>query len=298
VRCFCHNRAQAISQRVEDIFDTVQLLLDQGRNHRYLLQVAQYTHVLELLPGQVSLATLSGHAAVLDYLAEERNLYSPLHLDANALQDHDLPLVLEQGRPDCIQVFYRLLDGWADLYVLDEYNTLWQQRLPLHDETHLLLPMQRFLRSVVMRRDARLPLDSLQQASLDIRYAQLLPSGPGKARSVEQRPAPSAGIDQPYYEVQAILQVGAGDEVHVTLYCDQQEFSELDHGGQLYEVVARQILGRRRSAGHYRCYITDLDLSELLEDEQGSTSLYLRYKRELELALNQGLEQMQAALAP
>src|SRR5690606_83145 len=50
VRCFCHNRAQAIRQRVEDIFDTAQSLLDQALNHRYLLQVAQYTHVLELQP--------------------------------------------------------------------------------------------------------------------------------------------------------------------------------------------------------------------------------------------------------
>ena len=39
VRCFCHNRAQFIAQRVEEIFDTAQnLLLGQG-NHRYLLQV-------------------------------------------------------------------------------------------------------------------------------------------------------------------------------------------------------------------------------------------------------------------
>lgn len=51
MRCFCQSRAQAIGQRVEEIFDTVQLLLDQGLNHRYLLQVAQHTHVLELMPG-------------------------------------------------------------------------------------------------------------------------------------------------------------------------------------------------------------------------------------------------------
>ncbi|MDZ3994358.1 class I adenylate cyclase [Pseudomonas sp. Teo4] len=298
VRCFCHNRAQAISQRVEDIFDTVQLLLDQSQNHRYLLQVAQHTHVLELLPGQVTLATLDSHDAVLDYLGEERSVYSPLHLDASALQDHDLPLLLEQARPDCIQVFYRLLDGWADLYVLDEYNALWQQRLPLQDESHLLLPLQRFLRSVVMRRDARLPLDYSRQVPLQIQYAQLLPTGPGKARSIEPRPAPGEDLDQPCYEVQAILQAGTDDEVHVTLYCDQQEFSELDHGDELYTVVARQILGQRRSAGQYRCYITDLDLSELLGDEPGSTILYLRYKRQLEQALNEGLAQLQAALEP
>ena len=298
VRCFCHNRAQAITQRVEDIFATVQQLLDQGLNHRYLLQVAQHTHVLELAPGQVTLATLPDHDAVLAYLGEERGQYSPLHLDANALQDHDLPLLLEQGRPHCIQVFYRLLEGWAELYVLDEYNALWHQRLPLQDEAHLLLPLQRFLRSMVVRRDAQLPLDSLQPASLEILYYQLLPSGNGKARSLAPRPVPNEGGGRGGYEVQAILQAGAGDEVYVTLYCDQLAFSELEHGDRLYAVVARQILGQRRSAGSYRCYITDLDLSELLEDDQGSTALYLRYKTKLEKALNEGLQQLQAVLEP
>ncbi|QWA28451.1 class I adenylate cyclase [Pseudomonas sp. RC3H12] len=298
VRCYCHNRAQAISQRVEEIFDTVQLLLDQGLNHRYLLQVAQHTHILDLQPGQVTLASLADHDAVLAALGEERGRYSPLHLDTHALQDHDLPLVLAQGQPGCIQVFYRLFEGWADLYVLDEHNALWQQRLPLQDEPHLLLPLQRFLQSMLMRRDAQLPLDSLPLASLRILYYQLLPSGIGKARSLEPRPTPSDNQNQAYFEVQAILQAGTGEEVHVTLYCDQQEFSELEHGDQLYAVVARQILRQRRGSGSYRCYITDLDLSELLEDEQGSTSLYLRYKRELEQALNDGLEQLQAQLEP
>lgn len=292
MRCFCQSRAQAIGQRVEEIFDTVQLLLDQGLNHRYLLQVAQHTHVLELLPGHVGLTSLAEHEALVAYLGEERSAYSPLYLDANALLDHDLRLVLEQGRPACIQVFYRLQGSWAELYVLDEYNALWQQRLPLHDEAHLLMPLQRFLHSVVMRRDARLPLDTLQPASLDIHYTQLLPSGPGKARSTEPRPAPFEGSDQAYYEVQAIIQAGVAGAAHVTLYCDHQEFSELEHGDQLYAVVARQIIGQRRGDRHYRCYITDLDLSEMLDDQSGSTQVYLRYKRELEQALNEGLEQV------
>lgn len=298
VRCYCHNRAQAISQRVEEIFETTQSLLGQHRDHRYLLQVAQHTHVLELIPGQVTLASFADHDQVLAVLGEERSFYSPLHLDDNALQDGDLPLVLAQGEPDAIQVFYRLYDGWADLYVLDEHNALWQQRLPLQDERHLLLPLQRFLQSMLMRRDAQLPLDNLAQASLALNYSQLLPSGSGKARAIEPRQAPQDSHNQPYYAVQAILQAGVGNEVHVTLYCDQQEFSQLEHGEQLYTAVAQQILSQRQSAGNYRCYITDLDLSELLGDEPGSTSLYLRYKRQLEQALNDGLERLQATFEP
>ena len=298
VRCYCHNRAQAISQRVEELFDTAQLLLDQQRDQRYLVQVAEHTHVLELTPGQVTLATFDDHTQVLAALGEERSRYSPLHLDGNALQDGDLALVLAQGQPHAIQVFYRLYEGWADLYVLDEHNTLWQQRLPMQDERHLLLPLQRFLQSMLMRRDAQLPLDSLPQAALELRYAQLLPSGAGKARGIEPRLAPQDGHNQPYYEVQAILQAGMGDDIHVTLYCDQQEFSQLEHGERLYAVVARQILRQRQGPGSYRCYITDLDLSELLGDEPGSTSLYLRYKNQLEQALNEGLDRLQATFEP
>ncbi|MFK8329083.1 class I adenylate cyclase [Pseudomonas sp. BJa5] len=292
VRCFCHNRAQAIALRVEEVFANAQALLGQGLGHRYLLQVQQHTHALELQPGAVQLVTLEGHEALLDYLGEERVDYSPLHLDANALQDHDLAQVLPLGMPRCIQVFYRIQDAWADVHVLDERNALWQQRLPFHDEPSLLLPLQRFFQSIMFRRDARLPLDHLHsQGSQEILYYQLLPSGPGKARIAELRPAPAMTLDASYYEVQAIVQPGAEDQVQVTLYCNQREYCELEHGDQLYAMVAREIVSQRRQAERYRCYITDLDLSGLLVEGQGSSILYLRYKGELERALNEALAQ-------
>ncbi|MBM3104921.1 class I adenylate cyclase [Pseudomonas sp. V1] len=293
VHCFCHNRAQAIALRVEEVFLNAQALLAQNLNFRYLLQVQQHTHVLELQAGAVSLVTLEGHSAVSHYLGKERSEYSPLHLDANALQELDLAQVLPMGQPQCIQVFYRLQDAWATVYVLDEHNALWQQRLPYHDENSLLLPLQRFIQSMVFRREARLPLDNLHaQGSLDILYYQLLPSGTGKVRQVDSKQVQRKAIAMPYYEVQAIVQAGASDDVQVTLYCNQREFSELEHGDQLYAMVAREIIEQRRETERYRCYITDLDLSGMLAEGLGSSILYLRYKGELEQALNEALTQV------
>lgn len=289
VRSFCHNRALAIAQRVEEVFVTAQALFDQRLDHRYLIQVQQHTHVLELFAGGVNLVSVDSQAALLAYLGEERHGYSPLALDGNVLEEHDLALVLPLGQPQCVQVFYRVQDTWADVYVLDEYNALWQQRLPFHDESSLLLPLQRFLQSVVFRRNARLPMDEQQAHPLDTLYYRILPSGSGRARQVEPWQAPELAFDLPYYEVQAIIQAAADDAMHVTLYCNQKEFSELDHGDQLYAVVAREIIEQRRDAQRYRCYITDLDLSDLLADGQGSSILYLRYKQELERLLNQAL---------
>ncbi|WP_283189402.1 class I adenylate cyclase [Pseudomonas sp. PMCC200344] len=292
VRCFCHNRAQFIARRVEEILDTAQNLLLSKLNHRYLIQVQQHYHVLELVPGQVNHVALATLPALVDYLGEVLASYSPLHLDPMALEDQDLALVLPMGQPDCIQVFYRINEYRADLYVLDEFNALWQQRLPYHDEQSLLVPLQRFLQSIQYRRDALLPMDVAQPLNLDTLYYQLLPSGPVRARRVEARPAPQTPVNKPFYDVQAIVGKAAPGQVQVTLYCNQREFSELEHGDQLFSVVAREIVEQRRETERYRCYITDLDLSGLLGDGQSSSILYLRYKADLERALNEALEQV------
>ncbi len=188
VRCFCHNRAQFIAQRVEEVLDTAQNLLLSKLNHRYLIQVQQHYHVLELTPGQVNHVALASLPALLDYLSEDLTRYSPLQLDPMALEDHDLALILPMGRPDCIQVFYRINDAHAELYVLDEFNALWQQRQPYHDEQSLLVPLQRFLQSILFRRDALLPMDTAQPVTvLETLYYQMLPSGPNPPPRVEHR---------------------------------------------------------------------------------------------------------------
>jgi adenylate cyclase class 1 len=292
VRCFCHNRAQFIAQRVEEILETAQNLLLSKLNYRYLIQVQQHYHVLELIPGQVNHVTLTTVPELFDFLSEDLTRYSPLHLDHKALENHDLALLLPMGQPDCLQVFYRVKEDQAELYVLDEFNALWQQRLPWHDEQSLLVPLQRFLQSIQYRRDALLPMDAAHPLSLDTLFYQLLPSGTGRARRVEARPAPQTPANKPFYDVQAIIGKAAPGKVQVTLYCNQREFSELEHGDQLFSVVAREIIEQRRETERYRCYITDLDLTGLLGDGQSSSNLYLRYKADLEHALNGALEQV------
>lgn len=291
VRCFCHNRAPAIALRVEELVKTAQLLLVRRLNHRYLIQVQQQYHVLEIIPGQVNHVPLPSFPALLDYLSEELPSYSPLHLDAYALHDHDLAMILPHGQPECIQVFYRISESHADVYVLDEYNALWHQRLPYFDEPSLLMPLQRFFQSLVFRRGALLSLDNpLLPLALETLYYQLMPSGPGRARRIEPRLAPATPADKPFYEVQAIIEEATQGQVSVTLYCNQREFSELEYGKQLFAVVAEQILRQRSEGERYRCYITDLDLSGLLGDTRGQSILFLRYKADLERSLNSAMD--------
>ncbi|MFO7704832.1 MAG: hypothetical protein R6V43_06830, partial [Halopseudomonas sp.] len=74
------------------------------------------------------------------------------------------------------------------------------------------------------------------------------------------------------------------------IFCNQREFSELEYGTQLYTEVARHILNKRRSHEDYPCYITDLDLSALDPAGGMQTVQYLRYRQQLEDALNAAMQ--------
>jgi adenylate cyclase class 1 len=167
---------------------------------------------------------------------------------------------------------------------------LWHQRLPWHDEqpadAAATVPPVDPVPARHLAADGRGP-----PPSLDTLYYRLLPSGAGRARRVEPRPAPQTAANKPFYDVQAIVGKAVPGKVQVTLYCNQREFSELEHGDQLFSVVAREIIEQRRETERYRCYITDLDLTGLLGDGQSSSNMYLRYKADLEHALNEALEQ-------
>ncbi|MDO9322575.1 MAG: class I adenylate cyclase, partial [Pseudomonas sp.] len=149
VRCFCKNRAVTIGQRVEELFRDALSHLGQPQLSRYLLQIQQQYHVIDLLPGHVSHAVLSDLPALIEHLGEQQPSFSALHLDSHALEGDDLALILPLGRPNCIQVFYRLHGAQAELSILDEHNALWRQRVPFHDEQNLLTPVQRFLQSML-----------------------------------------------------------------------------------------------------------------------------------------------------
>ncbi|MCY1278426.1 Adenylate cyclase, class-I [compost metagenome] len=287
VRCFCRNRAQAIGQRVEELFNDAQKLLGGAGVPRFLLQIQQRFHVLQLQPGQVRHASLADLPALVDHLGRDLPDYSPLQLDRHALEDQDLALILPLGRPNCIQVFYRQDGANAEISLLDEHNALWRQQLPFRDEQSLLTPLHRFLQSLLYRRNAQLPLDSPQlPPAPEIFYYEVVRQG----RQLERRIAPTAAVSHPFYDVQAIVEPAEQGLVHVTLYCNHREFSELEYGAGVFAAVARHILAQRREAERYPCYITDLDLSRVPGKGQAQTVHYLRYKVELEERLNRALQ--------
>ncbi|WP_417660960.1 class I adenylate cyclase [Pseudomonas sp.] len=291
IRCYCRNRAMTIAERVEELFTQVQSTHAMALPQRYIVQTKQLFHVLELGSASVHNSTLNGMTELVEHLGSAQSQASALHVDRSALQNDDLSLILPATKANCIQVFYRIVGNGAEaeLSILDEHNALWRQRLSFTDEHCLLTPIQRFLQSLLYRRNA-LPAMTEQQALPEIAYYQVLPDAPGTAKSIIPCEAPQSPINHPFYDVQAIISPAGGKRVRVTLYCNHQEFSQLQYAGDLYAAVAQHILAQRRGGERYPCYITDVDLSAVVAEEKIQTLHYLRYKTTLEAALNMALQ--------
>lgn len=290
VRCFCRNRASAIAERVEQLFRDASAHLLSSPPERFLLQLQNSYRALEWQDEQISMQTLADRDQLLRYLGKPQPRYSKLALDNYALQGQDLALILPQDQPGRIQLFYRLKPQWqAEISLLDERGALWSTRQSYRDEQTLLLPLLRFLQSIRLRRQANQPLDSSVNEDDLLVYA-ILPALDGNPLRIEQRPLPRGGMDPDIYAVQAIAEPGGRRGPRVTIFCDHREFSELEYGERLFREVAQHILSRRRNREAYPCYITDLDLSAVDPGGRMQTVQYLRYRQQLETALNNAMQ--------
>lgn len=92
------------ARRVEDLFRDV-LLHQRNGAGRYLLQIQQRIHLLDLTPGQIGYQSVNDRGALLELLGSEQPVFSHLALDRHALEGEDLALILPMGRPNSLQVF-------------------------------------------------------------------------------------------------------------------------------------------------------------------------------------------------
>jgi adenylate cyclase class 1 len=80
-----------------------------------------------------------------------------------------------------------------------------------------------------------------------------------------------------------------GDRIMFKVYCENKEYSTMEHGDSLYRLIAEHIVSLRKNKATYPIYITDLDLSRSLignELTEIQTIHYLNYKKYFENKLN------------
>ncbi len=292
---FSSTRGPLIAQRIEGLFqDVINCFygLCKSDAARFVLRVAHRYYLLEpenRVPRYRQVVSLDG---LLARLAEPREDFSPVILDAQTLRETPLPLIFEANRPAVVQFFYHVSGERVEVYIIDERASLFHQSLPFYDENALLSQFQRFLESVRLR---HAPRPGEGGAARDaVEYYRLEKRGPERWRAEPARIVrPDPGRN--YFDVQVIAH-SVDRRTDYTLYCDHREFSSLQYGEDLYAEFTRHILQRREGGERYPIYITDIDVSRGLlgADPQGGmqTIHYLNYKKRIEDRLNRTLEHL------
>lgn len=295
IRCFCPTRATAIAARVEQLFQDIAACYYSGTRPpatRYILEIQREYYLLQWQDDQPNVQRAPNYAALLELLGRVQRGFSPIVLDRYCLPGSPLFAIAQSARADWVQVFYQRRDEQADIYVLDEMGSLHTLSTPFRDEHTLLQPLNQFIQSTLFRRQSE-EADFLAglpdtAAKRDIEYYEIIAEGP--SAYAEQRALSGVGSGS-FFNVQAIGDYDFEGNLIFNIYCDQQEFTELELGEKLYDTVARYILSRRRDRERYPCYITDIDLSRCINESGGiQTVHYLRYKQRLERALNEALQ--------
>lgn len=272
-QCFAQNRAQALAQRLDDLYEQAHEALADDRG-RLLLEVAGQYLIWQRSDGKVLERSMPSLAQLRDYLATPQAGVGPLHLDSQALADQPLGLVLRHAEAGCLQVFYENGED-TRVHLLDERNLLWQYRLPGRAEV-ALAGLQHFLEAVLNGPRHR----PAMVGPGPVRYYQLLPGLALSAPELVRRLPPKA--DAGTMPLLARISRDAQGREQLSLYCGWEDF----HQKNLGEGLFREVVRRLRAGGWAGpMLIAELELSGAFEAGSLQTFHYLEYKRRIEQAL-------------
>lgn len=300
--CFSGSRGHSIVNRLKQLFEDFQRCFyrpGDGRYSRYVLQVRNSFYIVQALTKkQVRLSHAKNLAALHRRLGEPQSRFSPIVLDPYALQEDVLAELLELNQADLVQVCFQQLDRQqAKVFILDENGALSVFNTPFYNPQTLCQSLQQFVQAIQFRQRNEQESDELDNPLLNpaaqhtgLRFYEI--KKPALNKKYQLLPFSLNHYVKPSsLDVEAIAKRSKNNKIVFDIYCQQQEFSHLEWGDEIYHKLAAFLLTKRCSDELYPCYITDIDLSQaqLNHAYSNSSSQYLRYKQLLEKRLNDAL---------
>lgn len=293
---YSSSHSRAVSQRIEELYKDVAAIFSNAGNTkeaRYILQVEKSYYLLESKETGFTYSHQPSYEKLVETLAAPQDSFRPIKVDRYALLETPLPSILSRNRTGFIQMFYFCLGSEVDIFVLDENGSLFHQRVPYFEDEALVNHYSRFFDAVLNRQsfmfqdeNASLMLDALEIYKVKKRRTN--------SYSFE-RQTPDINRPMRYFNVQVIGDMVDRDAAF-TVYCNDQEFSSLEFGKDLFQEVARYVLKQRGSGQRYPIYITDVDLSPTLMGTRGADKAqaidYLKYKKRIEEKMNRELSRL------
>ena len=295
VLCFSSNHKITIRQRVERLYSDVINCFYSGseRLSRYYIFAVEHSYyVLFVGDDMLQYKRLESLSELLGFLSRGRKSFGKVVIDRYALGDTQLPLMFKYNKAGVMQLFFKDNGGSEDVYVIDERGSLFFQKTEFKDSDHLLTHYKNFFDSVLQRRYYQQVGHMEDDVEIShVEYYRMGRNLQGHWQAKRCDPAPSTRRGQ--FSIQVLADEFVDDPHAFTVYCEDREFSSLEHGDQLYRQVAGYILSRRHNFQFYQIFITDLDLpagvSAHYPNGLAPTVEYLTYKLKIEKLLNQAL---------
>ncbi len=295
VHSFSINHGITIAKRIKTLIKDITHSI-YGKQHqahcRYILEAADMHYVLEFNEGKFTHRDSLTNQNLQRYLGQPGECFSQIIFDRNNQWNTCLPHIYKLNQESLIQVFYFIKGDAVQIHILDEHGTLFQQSIPFLNEAALISHFDLFFTSILNRKRF-ITGDMINIEDIDTGYYEIRTSRSGKFSIT---PATGAKSEQArsYTEIKVIGSLDDQEQTAISIYYDGQEYSSLEHGKNVYEVVAGEINALRKDKSRYPIYITDIDFSRgilnIIAPENLQTIHYLNYKKLIEGKLNQALQ--------
>lgn len=302
VYCLASDYAHTISQRVEKyINDACRFLATRGRkgSAHYLVQIDERFHQLISDQGVPAYRSHANHAALLKFLAEPRSNFLQVGFDQNCAVATPLATLYGVNKSGTIQVFAGSTRAQRiDLYILDEHGALFTQRQEATDIHAVFDHLTRFFENT-RRHEATRGSATGPTTATPIEFYQLQRTQGAQLHL--RRISVARSEKAQYLPIRMFADLDAHGRPQFTVFCGEREFSTAEHGAGLFAKIAAYVLANRRQRLAYPVYITDLELSTRVRQQQkaaGQQTIHLlNFKRRFEYQLTQALRRDAAGTA-
>lgn len=291
--CYSTGYGPAITKRIEEILQDIIHVFYGNKNNentRYVLEVED-SYYLIYKEEHLCQKYIGSSAHLFRNLSSPYTNFSNVYFERKTQSDYLLQKIYKFNTADKIQLFYCIKTNMADIYIIDENGSLFCQTIPFHDSKALINHFNLFFEATINRRSFLMLDVQTHIENLEIAFYQINVEKTGK---IEINKVDN-NIDKDGNRFFNIQVIGSPDDEHhsLTIFCEDIEFSYIEHGSNLFNIVAEYVISKRASGQKYPIYITDIDISKGLIGQVESNKLqtihYLNYKKRIEDKLNQAI---------
>lgn len=264
VHCFSPQRAELIAGRVKQLFEQVKNAFFSGAGElssrrftpiRYVLEIGKDYYVLSHVEGQFRFLAAHSRAQLFDGLAQAQKSFSPIIIDAHALEGEmgqQIKAVLQHNQRGMIQVFYQCLVGSIQIAVIDEFGSLLVRQIPIEEERLFLVGLQRFLHTMVEKRNLSSAIDR-EQAELSFNFYRLK-KGDGEDYSCTKiTNLPDGQL------IEVVVSMGGYDlDDGFDVSLSHQEFTYAEYGQRQIEAMLHHLKHRPAKESNWPVKLVDI----------------------------------------